>query len=361
VTPRLALALVVDGLGGDLARVAAGLGLGVLLALLLAVAVPLQLFGLAQPGGSLGPMWTLGDLPRVDGVGVEEIPPDQRAVMQQVAAASGCGLAWQVLAGVARVESGFGRLADQVSSAGAYGYGQFMEATWNAYADGVPWRTQDPLQLRLPVDQRTDASNYHLALPVMERYLCALARTASVGAGPADDLRRALFRYSHRADTPFDPNDAYVVQVLALAGAYDRGPAADAGDASLGSRALAAARRYIGVPYRFGGTNPAVGIDCSALVQLAYAQLGVRLPRTAQQQYDATARIPDTELRPGDLVFFAHTYDAPHEWITHVGVYAGDGRMVNAPTEHDQVREMPVFAGFFGAHYAGAGRVRGGL
>jgi cell wall-associated NlpC family hydrolase len=54
------------------------------------------------------------------------------------------------------------------------------------------------------------------------------------------------------------------------------------------------------------------------------------------------------------------SYGDPHDWITHVGVYAGDGRMVNAPTERDTVREMPVFAGFFGAHYAGAGRVRGG-
>jgi hypothetical protein len=309
---RLALALVADGFATDLARLACGLAVTVLLALVLAVAVPLELFGLASPGGSLGPMWTLGDVPRVDGARVEDVPPDQLAVMRQVAAGSTCGLAWQVLAGVARVESDFGRVADQVSSAGAYGYGQFIETTWNGYASGVPWRTGDPAQLRLPIAQRSDSTNFHLALPVMERYLCVLARTATVGAGPADDLRRALFRYSHRADTPFDPNDAYVVQVLALAGAYDRGPATDPGGPALGARALAAARRFLGVPYLFGGTNPAVGIDCSALVQLAYAELGVHLPRTAQQQYDATARIADADLRPGDLVFFAHTYVEPY-------------------------------------------------
>jgi cell wall-associated NlpC family hydrolase len=308
VIPRLVAGLALDGLGSDLARIASAVALGALLAALLAVAVPLQLFGLAAPAGSLGPQWTLGDLPRVDGAHLEDIPADQLIVMQQVAAGSSCGLAWQVLAGVARVESGFGRVADQVSSAGAYGYGQFMRATWDAYARRVPWRTEDPAQLRLPTDQRSDSTNYHLALPVMDRYLCALVRASSVGRGAADDVRRALFRYSHRADTPFDPNDAYVVQVLGDAAGYDRGAAPGAADDAAASQALTIARQYLGVPYLFGGTNPAVGLDCSGLVQLVYARLGLRLPRTAQLQYDSTARIGETELRPGDLVFFAHTY-----------------------------------------------------
>jgi cell wall-associated NlpC family hydrolase len=359
VIPRLAASLVLDGLGADLGRILGGVAVAAVLAVLLAVAVPLQLFGLAAPAGSLGPLWTLGDLPRVDSAHLEDIPSDQLAAMQQVAASSSCGLAWQVLAGVARVESGFGRVADQVSSAGAYGYGQFMRPTWDAYAQGVAWRTDDPAQLRLPLDQRADASNFHLALPVMDRYLCALARSASVGDGAADDLRRALFRYSHRADTPFDPNDAYVVQVLGFAAAYDRGAAPSAANDAVGSKALAVARQYLGVPYLFGGTNPAVGLDCSGLVQLVYGHLGLRLPRTAQQQYDSTTRISEAELRPGDLVFFARTYPAPHDWITHVGVYAGEGRMINAPDDNDVVREMSVFAGFWGTHYAGAGRVRG--
>ncbi len=357
--PRLIASLALDGLGIDLLRVVSGVALAALLAALLAVAVPLQLFGLAAPAGSLGAQWTLGDLPRVDGAHLEDIPAEQLGVMQQVAASSRCGLAWQVLAGVARVESGFGRVADQVSSAGAYGYGQFMRATWDAYADGIPWKTDDPAQLRLSTDQRSDSTNYHLALPVMDRYLCALVRASSVGGGAADDVRRALFRYSHRADTPFDPNDAYVVQVLGYAAAYDRGATPSAANDATGSQVLAVARQYLGVPYLFGGTNPAVGLDCSGLVQLVYAHLGVRLPRTAQQQYDSTARIREADLRAGDLVFFAHTYQDPHDWITHVGVYAGEGRMINAPNDNDVVREMPVFAGFWGAHYAGAGRVRG--
>lgn len=122
------------------------------------------------------------------------------------------------------------------------------------------------------------------------------------------------------------------------------------------SRVVALARGYLGVPYVFGGTNPSTGLDCSGLVQLVYRQAGVALPRTAQQQYDATTRIPRAQLQPGDLVFFARTYPDPHDWITHVGIYVGDGQQINAPTEGQVVSIQPVFVGFWGAHYAGAGR-----
>ncbi len=93
-------------------------------------------------------------------------------------------------------------------------------------------------------------------------------------------------------------------------------------------------------------------------MQWVYGQIGVSLPRTAQQQFDATVRLTPDQLRPGDLVFFAGTYPSS-EWITHVGIYVGNGQMVNAPTEGDVVSVMPVFTGFWGAHYAGAGRVGG--
>lgn len=123
--------------------------------------------------------------------------------------------------------------------------------------------------------------------------------------------------------------------------------------------ALDVARRYLGVPYVFGGTNPAIGLDCSGLVQLVYRQIGLTLPRTAQQQYNATARIADGQLQPGDLVFFARTYADPHDWVTHVGIYVGGGQQINAPTTGQVVSIQPVFSGFWGAHYIGGGRVGG--
>jgi hypothetical protein len=128
--------------------------------------------------------------------------------------------------------------------------------------------------------------------------------------------------------------------------------------APIGTGPVEIARRYLGVPYVFGGTDPATGLDCSGLVQLVFRQLGIALPRTAQLQYQATTRVPRDQLQPGDLVFFARTYADPHDWITHVGIYIGGGVQINAPTEGQVVSIQPVFSGFWGAHFDSGGRVR---
>jgi cell wall-associated NlpC family hydrolase len=135
-------------------------------------------------------------------------------------------------------------------------------------------------------------------------------------------------------------------------------PGGGSGGTALSS-AVDIARRYLGVPYVFGGSNPAVGLDCSGLVQLVYRQLGIALPRTAQTQFDASMRVERDRLQPGDLVFFARTYIDPHDWITHVGIYIGGGMQINAPTEGQVVSIQPVFSGFWGAHFASGGRIHG--
>lgn len=124
------------------------------------------------------------------------------------------------------------------------------------------------------------------------------------------------------------------------------------------SGVVAIAQQYLGMPYAWGGAHPSTSFDCSGLVQWSYGQLGVRLPRTAQMQFDATARVPTEQLQPGDLVFFRNTYPS-HEPITHVGIYLGDGQMINAPVEGKPISVMPVFTGFWGQHYAGGGRPPG--
>jgi len=124
-----------------------------------------------------------------------------------------------------------------------------------------------------------------------------------------------------------------------------------------GAAVIDVARRYLGVRYVFGGTDPAIGLDCSGLVQLVFRQLAVTLPRTAQQQYNATSRVTPDQLQPGDLVFFARTYADPNDWVTHVGIYIGNGQQINAPTEGQVVSIQPVFSGFWGAHFTGGGRI----
>ena len=168
-------------------------------------------FSSASPG--------LGLLPGSSGAPgplASAIPSDQLAVMQQVAAASSCGLPWSVLAGVAFVESSFGTNPGP-SSAGAYGYAQFMPGTWPAYGGSVPWRTSDPAQLALPPSERFDSSNFHYALPAMARYLCAMVAAFGVSLPPQDALKRALFFYNHAPSVPYDPNDSYVLSVLGFA------------------------------------------------------------------------------------------------------------------------------------------------
>jgi cell wall-associated NlpC family hydrolase len=113
------------------------------------------------------------------------------------------------------------------------------------------------------------------------------------------------------------------------------------------------AQAWLGVPYVFGGCTRA-GVDCSCLVENVYAAAGIRLPRVAVDQFNATVPVGDPQ--PGDLVFFANTYEPG---ISHVGIYIGNGQQINAPTPGQVVSVAPVFTGYWGAHYAGARRVRG--
>jgi cell wall-associated NlpC family hydrolase len=110
-------------------------------------------------------------------------------------------------------------------------------------------------------------------------------------------------------------------------------------------RALA----YVGTPYRWGGTSPNTGFDCSGFVQYVFASAGIRIPRTADVQY-AAGRPVEGYPQPGDLVFF-QTYDYG---ASHVGIYLGEGWFVQeiAPNVH-----LSNFnASYFRSRYIGARR-----
>ncbi len=106
-----------------------------------------------------------------------------------------------------------------------------------------------------------------------------------------------------------------------------------------GSEVVAEAERYLGVRYTWGGTSRATGFDCSGLVQHVYAALGIQLPRTSQEQ--ATVGQPVASLaaaQPGDLVFFEPGPSGPG----HVGIYIGNGEMIDAPYTGTVVQIQPV-------------------
>ncbi|GEM_PF-5101938 len=115
----------------------------------------------------------------------------------------------------------------------------------------------------------------------------------------------------------------------------------------------------IGKPYVFGANdfsaNPAA-FDCSSFTRWLFQRQGVDLPRTAQLQYNAVQHLAAAAARPGDLVFFRHTYDSP-DTITHVGILLSGNRMLSATAGGVKIESLtdPYWA----AHLAGFGRAPG--
>lgn len=102
-------------------------------------------------------------------------------------------------------------------------------------------------------------------------------------------------------------------------------------------KVLKAAESQIGVPYVYGGEAPGVDFDCSGLVQWAYAQAGVTVPRVANDQFNFFKMIPQSEAVPGDLVFF-HDDSDPSSYVYHVGIYDGGDDMIVAPASGQLVQ-----------------------
>jgi soluble lytic murein transglycosylase-like protein len=123
----------------------------------------------------------------------------------------------------------------------------------------------------------------------------------------------------------------------ALADAQGGVDATGTGSGVTGTAVVDDARRYLGVPYVFGGTDPGTGLDCSGLVQRVYGDLGIKLPRTAAEQAKVGQPVASlAQAKPGDLVAF----DSP---VDHIGIYAGDGMMVVAPHTGDKVKVERVY------------------
>lgn len=100
---------------------------------------------------------------------------------------------------------------------------------------------------------------------------------------------------------------------------------------------LTAVSSQLGVPYSFGGEAPNLDFDCSGLTQWAYSQVGVSIPRTSEAQYASMTPVTEANAKPGDLVFFAGS-DGTKSSPGHVGIYIGNGQMVDAPFTGAKVR-----------------------
>jgi cell wall-associated NlpC family hydrolase len=262
------------------------------------------------------------------------------------AAGAKYGIPWTILAGIGEAETGHGRSgapgvhsgANPAGAAGPmqFGIGGLAGNTWG----GAPVHAATQQTGGYGIDGNRDGivNVYDPgdAIPSAAAYLRA--------HGAPGNIPAAVFAYNHSAD--------YVSEVLGWAARYGSGGAhvttAQAGpacrQAGLGpipagsaGKITAYAEAQLGKPYQFGATGPAA-FDCSGLAMQAYRAAGIGIPRTSQAQWAASRRIPLSDVRPGDLVFFAGT-DGTMTAPGHVGIVTSPGMMIDAPFTGQVIRQ----------------------
>ncbi len=122
------------------------------------------------------------------------------------------------------------------------------------------------------------------------------------------------------------------------------------GQGDLRTELVRTAKRFLGIPYRWGGVTAENGFDCSGLTMVCYRLNGLNLPRVSRNQFQAGRWVPKAQLRPGDLVFFA---TKGGQRVTHVGMYIGDGKFIHAPRTGKNVRIEKLSNSFFTKTYMG--------
>ena len=150
-----------------------------------------------------------------------------------------------------------------------------------------------------------------------------------------------------------------MLAILVLGGCATAPPSRDAWSVSDAGRAATDPRRQavlheadaqIGTPYRYGGADPR-GFDCSGLVQFVYRSVGLAVPRTAAAQRRHAQPVAVDHLQAGDLVFF-RIVDGKGD---HVGIYAGDGWFIHAPSGGKAVSRASLANPYWRSQLAGAG------
>lgn len=265
------------------------------------------------------------------GVNTAEIPAAY--VRWVLAAGSICtAITPAVIAAQDQVESGWN--PDAVSPADAEGIAQFLPSTF------ASWGRDD--------DGTGNVSPFNPADEIMAqgRYDCSLADLMSrlVASGQVSGSVVDLALASYNAG-PEAVEAARGVPVVAASYVQDidslaasKYAAAGASGSAAGLTAVAAAESALGTPYQWGGScddphgaDPAGRCDCSSLVQMAWAAAGVSLPRTTYQQVLAGTPVASvSDLRPGDLIFIPGA-DGTVAEPGHVGMFVGNGMLIQAP------------------------------
>ncbi|QPC47564.1 C40 family peptidase [Mangrovibacillus cuniculi] len=122
---------------------------------------------------------------------------------------------------------------------------------------------------------------------------------------------------------------------------------------SQGESLVEYAKKFIGVPYAFGGTTPSA-FDCSGFMLYVYKEFGISLPRTSASQSLEGQAVAKSDLQPGDLVFFANTYKSG---VSHAGIYIGDNKFISATSSKGVKIDSINDPYYWGSRYHSARRV----
>lgn len=267
--------------------------------------------------------------------------PAHYAALVQQAGATCAAAPPSILAAQLEAESGWNPTAS--SPAGAQGIAQFMPGTWQLWGrDGN-------------ADGRIDVWDPADAIASQAAYDCALATQMSTAlqtrkiTGTLTELMLAAYNAGPQAVLtaggipPFPETRAYVTKITTRAAAFSDTTGTITGT-GFGARLVAAAMSQQGVPYSWGGgtfTGPSegfaqgtgtVGFDCSGLVLFAAYQASggtIRLPHFADDQTRTGTPVPLDQLQPGDVISFTRR---GQKEAHHIGIYLGDGKMINAPS-----------------------------
>ncbi len=240
-------------------------------------------------------------------------------------------------------ESGFNPRAQ--SHAAAQGIAQFIPGTWASH--GIDGDGDGDRDVWDPAD----------AIPSAASYDCELASyVKKVGGNPTENMLAAynagayaVIKYG--GVPPYSETQNYVKRITTLSESF-AAPVGRVDPSQQAAGAIEYAQKKLGTLYLWGGTGtPEQGgrFDCSGLTQAAYASVGIKLPRVANDQYNAGPHPARDELLPGDLVFFSDDLTNSRA-IRHVGIYVGGGYMIDAPRTGAVIRFDPIDTpDYFGA------------
>lgn len=119
------------------------------------------------------------------------------------------------------------------------------------------------------------------------------------------------------------------------------------GSGSIDKNIISTAMKYIGTPYRFGGTTSS-GIDCAGFTQLVYKSQGINIPRTSSEQANVGSKLNKDDLNTGDLIIFSNTYKPGP---SHTGIYVGDGSFIHASSV-DGVKISSLNENYYKNHFS---------